>query len=262
VTSRADGAGSIAVSRAELEEIAARAGALALEHFRGAAPERKPDRTLVTTGDRAVEALIVGELTARWSEAGIVAEEGTERKGRGASCFVIDPIDGTAAFVAGLPTWCVCLGLMDAGSPRAGVVHLPCSGEFYTAVDGRAWWNGVALGRLGDAAPPVDPFVAVHSKAHRQHPFQRLPKLRSLGSAAYHTVLVARGVARAALLGDVRVWDLAAAGAVLAAVGGVFELLAGGRLELATLLDGRRAPGDVLAGSPAAIAELRTQLAG
>src|SRR5262249_45937582 len=147
-------------------------------------------------------------------------EEGTDRKGRGASCFVIDPIDGTAAFVAGLPTWCVCLGLMDAGSPRAGVVHLPCSREFYTAVDGRAWWNGVALGRLGDASPPVDPFVAVHSKAHRQHPFQRLPKLRSLGSAAYHTVLVARGVARAALLGDVRVWDLAAAGAALPAGGG------------------------------------------
>ena len=102
----------------------------------------------------------------------------------------------------------------------------------------------------------------MHSKAHRRHQFERLPKLRSLGSAAYHTVLVARGVARAALLGDVRVWDLAAAGAVLAAVGGVFELLDGGRLALGTLLDGRRAPGDVLAGTPAAVTELRAQLVG
>jgi fructose-1,6-bisphosphatase/inositol monophosphatase family enzyme len=73
-------------------------------------------------------------------------------------------------------------------------------------------------------------------------------------------VLVARGVARAAFLGDVRVWDLAAAGAVLGAAGGVFEFLDGGQVSLGTLLDGRRAPDDVLAGTPAAIAELRTQL--
>src|SRR5262249_12729391 len=146
VTSCPDGNGSIAVSRAELEEIAARGGALALEHFRGATPERKADRTLVTTADRAGEAPIVGELTARCEGAGIVAGEGRGRRGRWVSCCVIDPIDGPAAFVAGLSTWRVCLGLMDAGSPRGGVVHLPCSGEFYPAVDGRAWWNGVALG--------------------------------------------------------------------------------------------------------------------
>src|SRR5262249_13365823 len=129
-------------------------------------------------------------------------------------------------------------------------------------VGGRAWWNGVALGPLDGTAPAGDPFVAVHSKAHRRHAFAHVAKLRSLGSAAYHTVLVARGVARAALLGDVRVWDLAPAGPVPAAVGGVCELLDGGRVALGELLDGRRAPGDVLAGTPAAIAELRAQLNG
>jgi myo-inositol-1(or 4)-monophosphatase len=253
-------AGSPVISRAALESIATRAGAVALEHFHRVTPERKPDRTLVTEADRAVEAFIATELRERWPDVGIVAEEGTERASRGESCFVVDPIDGTAVFVAGLPTWCVCIGLMEAGCPRAGVVHLPCSAELYTAVDGRAWWNGVAIGRLDDGPPAGDPFVAVHSKAHRRHRLQGVSKLRSLGSAAYHIVLVARGVARAAFLGDVRVWDLAAAGAVLGAVGGVFEFLDGGRVSLGTLLDGRRAPGDVLAGTPAAIAELRTQL--
>jgi myo-inositol-1(or 4)-monophosphatase len=262
VTADPDGGDPPALSRAVLESIAARAGALALEHLRQVTPERKPDRTLVTGADRAVEALIAAELAQRWADTRIVGEEGTEREGRGAGCFVIDPIDGTAAFVAGLPTWCVCVGLVHAGSPRAGVVHLPCTREFYTAVGGRAWWNGVALGPLDGTAPAGDPFVAVHSKAHRRHAFARVAKLRSLGSAAYHTVLVARGVARAALLGDVRVWDLAPAGAVLAAVGGVFELLDGGPVALGELLDGRRAPGDVLAGTPAAIAELRAQLNG
>ena len=248
------------VSRAALESIATRAGQVALEHFHRVTPERKPDRTLVTEADRAVEAFVVAELRDRWPEVGIVAEEGTVRAPAGESSFVVDPIDGTAVFVAGLPTWCVCIGLMHAGSARAGVVHLPCSAELYTAVDGQAWWNGAALGRLGDGPPAGDPFVAVHSKAHRRHQLRGVGKLRSLGSAAYHVVLVARSAARSALLGDVRVWDLAAAGAVLGAVGGVFEFLDGGRVPLRTLLDGRRASGEVLAGTPAAIAELRTQL--
>src|SRR5262249_50881664 len=99
------------------------------------------------------------------------------------------------------------------------------SAELYTAVDGQAWWNGAALGRLGDCPPAGDPFVAVHSKAHRRHQLRGVGKLRSLG-----------------------------------AVGGVFEFLDGGPVPLGTLLDGRRASGDVLAGTPAAIAELRTQL--
>ena len=117
------------VSRAALESIATRAGQVALEHFHRVTPERKPDRTLVTEADRAVEAFVVAELRDRWPEVGIVAEEGTVRAPAGESSFVVDPIDGTAVFVAGLPTWCVCIGLMHAGCPRAGVVHLPCSAE-------------------------------------------------------------------------------------------------------------------------------------
>jgi fructose-1,6-bisphosphatase/inositol monophosphatase family enzyme len=62
------------------------------------------------------------------------------------------------------------------------------------------------------------------------------------------------------LLGDVRAWDLAAAGAILGAVGGGFELLDGGAVGLHELLDGRRAAGDVVAGTPQAIAELRARL--
>jgi myo-inositol-1(or 4)-monophosphatase len=250
------------VTRAELESIAARAGEIALRHFQRVAPERKSDRSLVTSADREVEAYITAALTEAWPSVGIVGEEGTVRAGGGESRFVIDPIDGTSGFVAGLPTWCVCIGLVEGGQVRAGVVHFPCTGERYSAVGGQAWWNGTPLAPLDDAAPAGDPFVVVHSWAHRRHHLDRLGKLRSLGSAAYHTLLVARGAARAAILGRVRVWDLAGAGAVLAAVHGRFEFLDGGRLAIADLLDGQRAADDVVAGSPAALAELRAALAG
>src|SRR5207245_342687 len=92
-------------SRAELEAIAARAGARALRHFRRVTAERKADRTLVTAADREVEAALVAELGALLPDAGILGEEGAAREGRGPYRIVLDPIDGTAAFVAGLGTW-------------------------------------------------------------------------------------------------------------------------------------------------------------
>jgi myo-inositol-1(or 4)-monophosphatase len=248
--------------RAELESIAVRAGEIALAHFRRVSPERKADRTLVTLADREVESYVAAALATADPTAGIVGEEGTVRAGEGGRWYVVDPIDGTSAFVAVLPTWCVCIGLIAGDEAVAGVVHLPSAGETYSAAGGEAWWNGSRLPLLRDAPPAGDPFVAVDSKAHRRHRFDALPKVRSLGSAAYHTALVARGVARAALLGDVRVWDLAAAGAVLAAVGGALDLLDGGPVRLGDLLDGRPAAGDIVAGSPASVAELRAQLRG
>ena len=250
------------VTRGLLESIAQRAGEVALGHFRRVAPERKSDRSLVTRADREVEAFIASALTAACPGVGIVGEEGTVYPGSGDSRFVVDPIDGTSGFVAGLPTWCVCIGLVHDGEACAGVVHLPCTGERYSAVGGRAWWNGVPLAALDDTPPAGDPFVVAHSWAHRRYRLDGLGKLRSLGSAAYHTVLVARGAARAALLGRVRIWDLAAAGAILSAVRGRLELLDGAPFAIADLLDGQRAASDVIAGSPPALAELRAQLAG
>jgi len=248
--------------RALLESIAVRAGEIALGYFRHVAPERKNDRTLVTQADREVETYVASALASADPGAGIVGEEGTGRAGQGGRCYVIDPIDGTSAFVDGLPTWCICIGQVEDGEAVAGVVHLPAAAETYSAAAGEAWWNGSRLPLLGDAPRLGDPFVAMDSKAHRRHRLDALAKVRSLGSAAYHAALVARGAARAALLGDVRVWDLAAPGALLAAVGGTLEFLDGDPVRLGDLLDGRPLAGDVLVGSPASVAELRALLRG
>src|SRR3954462_14695550 len=93
--------------RAELEAVATEAGRLALGHFRRVAVERKADRSVVTAADREVERFLVDTLGARLPEAGIIGEEGAARPARSPYRLVFDPIDGTAAFVAGLPTWCV-----------------------------------------------------------------------------------------------------------------------------------------------------------
>jgi myo-inositol-1(or 4)-monophosphatase len=179
---------------------------------------------------------------------------------RGPYRIVLDPIDGTASFVAGLPTWCICIGILDGGRPVAGVVHLPACGETYSAVDGVAQLNGVVMPQLGGAAGPGDQFIVTHARAHLRHDLRYAGKVRSLGSSAYHVALVARGAAEAGVLGHVHVWDLAAPGAILEAVGGRYEYLDGGAVDLDALSDGRRAPDHVLAGAPSALSALRSVL--
>ncbi len=243
-------------ARDELEAIAVRAGRVALEHFRRVVPERKADRTLVTAADRAVEAALVADLERLMPEAGFLGEEGTARQGRGPYRVYLDPIDGTASFVAGLGTWCICIGVVEADRPVAGVVHLPCLGETYAAVDGAAFLNGRPLPPLGPLMDG-DRFILSHARAHLRHRIAYPGKIRSLGSTAHHVALVARGAAEAALLGRVHVWDLAGPGALLDAVGGRYEYLGGGAVDLSALADGRRAGEHVLAGTPQAIAAIR-----
>jgi myo-inositol-1(or 4)-monophosphatase len=242
--------------RAALEAVAVAAGRVALGHFRTVTAERKPDASLVTAADRAVEAHLDAALAALAPDVGIVGEEGASRPGQGGRRFVVDPIDGTSAFVAGLPTWCVCIGLLEHERAVAGVVHLPVTGESYTAVGGQAWWNGQPLPRLDDGPPPGDPFLVADSSVHFTLRVDWPGKIRSLGSAAYHAVLVARGAARAALLGRVRLWDVAAAAAILEAVGAELAWLDAGRVDLPALAAARPREA-IVAGTPAALAELR-----
>jgi len=243
--------------RPVLEALATRAGALALRHFHHVAAERKPDRTLVTRADREVEAMLVAELADLMPNAGIVGEEGAARAGSSGDRIVLDPIDGTAAFVAGLPTWCICIGVLRGDVPIAGVVHVPCAGETYTALDGEAWWNGTRLPGLGTVADGGgDRFIVSHAKAHLRYELAYRGKIRAFGSTAYHVALVARGAAEAAIVGRAHLWDLVAPGAVLHAVGGRYVYAGGAPVDLAALGDGQRAPADVVAGSPERLREL------
>src|SRR5581483_3990143 len=151
-------------SRQDLEAIARRAGGLALARFRHVAAERKADRTLVTAADREVEALLVSELTALDPDAGILGEEGAHREGRASYRYVIDPIDGTSAFVAGLGTWCICIGVLEGARPIAGVVYVPRLDETYSAVAGSAYLNGTVLPPLADEPSAGDQFIVAHAR--------------------------------------------------------------------------------------------------
>ena len=125
---------------ARAEAVAREAGALALHHFGRRSDlhvEAKRNRQdMVSEADREVETLIRAALSAAFPEDAQLGEEHGLTPGTSGVTWVIDPIDGTAPFLAGLPAWCVSIGAMDAEGPGVGVIFAPVLGEMYAGSRG------------------------------------------------------------------------------------------------------------------------------
>jgi len=101
----------------------------------------------VTEADRAAERKLREMILAAYPDHGIIGEEYGAHNADAAHCWVIDPIDGTRAFIAGLPVWGTLIGLTDHGRPLAGVMDQPFTRE-------RFWSDGAgAFYRHGGNAP-------------------------------------------------------------------------------------------------------------
>jgi histidinol phosphatase-like enzyme (inositol monophosphatase family) len=124
--------------RSHLEEAAGlveEAGRIAARHFRRPLDvENKAGDVYfdpVTVADREVERFLRTELAARFGGYGIVGEEEANTDADAERCWVLDPIDGTRAFISGMPAWGILLGLTVAGVPLLGVMHQPYIGETF-----------------------------------------------------------------------------------------------------------------------------------
>lgn len=131
--------------------VAEEAGALALDYFENRDSlviETKRDlQDVVSIADRNVETLIRERVAAAFPQDGFLGEEYGHDEGSSGFTWVVDPIDGTAPFVNGMPTWCVSIAVLNAGAPVIGVIHVPCDGELYASAIGRgASLNGRPLG--------------------------------------------------------------------------------------------------------------------
>ena len=114
-------------------------GALLLDSFRTDVATERKDRGIVTELDRRAERLIADSLQQVFPGDGLLAEEGASREATSGYRWVVDPLDGTTNYVAGLPMFAVSLGCLRAGEATGavlGVVHAPALGDTFTAVRG------------------------------------------------------------------------------------------------------------------------------
>lgn len=116
--------------------IAELAGQEAMRYFRSFETlqvDRKGHQDLVSEGDKNVELLVRQEIAAAFPDDGIVGEEHANVEGTSGFVWVLDPIDGTANFVRGIPAWTVVIAVTKGAETVAGIVHDPVHEEMYHA---------------------------------------------------------------------------------------------------------------------------------
>ncbi|RWB20432.1 MAG: inositol monophosphatase [Mesorhizobium sp.] len=137
-------------------DLARRAGELGLKYFRdleNLTIESKGHQDLVSDADREVELFVRAAITAAYPDDGIVGEEHAPATGKTGYVWVIDPIDGTANFVRGIPAWCVVIACARDGETIVGVVHEASTGEtFHGRLGGGAFVNGRPIRASGAKA--------------------------------------------------------------------------------------------------------------
>ncbi len=115
------------IHRSFLIELAERSGNFIRPHYRrpGLAVDTKADASPVTAADRGAEELMRAMIAKRFPTHGIVGEEFGNERADAEWTWVLDPIDGTKAFITGVPLWGTLIALLHRGQPVLGCIHQP-----------------------------------------------------------------------------------------------------------------------------------------
>ncbi len=217
--------------------------------------EYKDVNNLVSYVDKEAERKLVAGLREILPEASFITEEDTTGQTPDLTVlnWIIDPLDGTANFVHGLPIYCVSVGLVDGKVPLAGVIHEPNRDEMFHAWQGGgAWCNGRRL-QVTEARHLGESLLATGFPYYKFDKHDRYMKilevlmqkthgLRRLGAAAVDLAYVAAGRFEGFYEYNLKSWDMAA--------GVLLVLEAGGKVTDFTGGNDYLFGGDVVAGGP------------
>jgi histidinol phosphatase-like enzyme (inositol monophosphatase family) len=228
-----------------LDELADLAAAETLPRFRSrmsVANKREAGFDPVTEADHAAETAIRRAIEAAWPEHGILGEEhgatGTDRE----LVWVIDPIDGTRAFISGLPVWGTLIGLYHQGRAVMGMMDQPFTGERFVAGPDGAFYS-----RDGSARTPLNvrncealehatlfttaPELYAGDAAGRFGSLRGAVRLTRFGCDCYAFALLAAGHIDIVVESGLQPYDIAALIPIIEQAGGIVTTWDGGRPE-------------------------------
>src|ERR1051326_5230616 len=225
-------------SKTELNDLLEFAVALArgaadisLKYFRRQ-PEttRKADGSFVTVADREAEAYLRRQIAARFPDDGVLGEEEGEHNGRSGRRWIVDPIDGTFAFVHGVPLYGVLVALEIDHQPTIGVVNMPALNEIVSAATGAGCFFNGEPAQVSNTKSLADALLLCtnfHECARRGFKNAaallqaRARSCRTWGDC-YGYVLVATGRADVMLDPVMNLWDCAPLLPIMEEAGGTF----------------------------------------
>jgi len=219
---------SILAASGELAEFAA---AVAMRHYRAdIAVETKGDGSPVTVADRGAELAAREWLRRRFPSDGIVGEEFPDTNPNANRRWIIDPIDGTKAFVRGVPLWGTLVACCEGETVLAGAACYPAVNELVMAAPGEGcWWNG-SRAAVSSVSELRHATVLTTDQRFLERP-DRGVRWRELTSRAgvvrtwgdcYGYLLVATGRAEIMMDDIMNPWDAAALQPIIEEAGGVF----------------------------------------
>ncbi|MBI3420337.1 MAG: 3'(2'),5'-bisphosphate nucleotidase CysQ [Proteobacteria bacterium] len=201
----------------------------------------KPDGSPVTRADQEAEAHILAGIAKLGMNAPVVAEEsaaGADISGA-EGFYLIDPLDGTKAFMGGGDDFCVNIGFAEKGRAVFGVIYVPVNGETYTTAEGAAWFQpaGGNAEKISARLPPETGLEVIVNRTEDWSGRLRryLETLKVCGverqSSARKLGLMARGMYDLyPRFGKSYEWDTAAGDALLRAAGGAVHTMDGADL--------------------------------
>jgi myo-inositol-1(or 4)-monophosphatase len=205
------------------QALAIAAGEAILPHFRKNAPIDVKDHVSwdpVTEGDRAGERAIRALIEQHHPDHGIIGEEYGTKSGKSNFTWILDPVDGTRAFVIGLPTWTTLIGLYENGEPRLGVMYQPFIGDMFYGNPNGAWQSHgghvekLQVSRCTDLDQAMLGTTSPHLyKGKDREGFDNLRhtvKMTRYGGDAYFFSLVAAGHLDIAMDAGLQIYDIAA----------------------------------------------------
>ena len=203
----------------------------AIEHKDSHVPRAQP----VTAADREAEAAMRELIEARYPDHGILGEEGGAARADSPWQWVLDPIDGTHAFLAGFPLFGTLIGLLHRGRPVLGIVDQPAVGERFTGSPGGATLNGRAIacrpcaGLDHAVAAATDPAMfTAEAEAVAWTQLRRRAAAVQLGGNCYAYAMLAAGYLDLVVEADLKPWDVCALVPLVQAAGGVIAAWDGG----------------------------------
>lgn len=225
-------------SKTELEELlkfavelGRGAGDITLQYFRKK-PETstKADGSYVTIADRQAEAYLRKQIAERFPDDGFLGEEEGESPGRSGRRWIVDPIDGTFAFVHGVPFYGVLIALEIEDELSVGVINIPALDEIVYAAKGMGCFlNGEpakvsSTAKLEDALLLATDFAscARHGFGRAAESLQQRAKMSRTWGDCYGYVLVATGRADVMLDPVMNLWDCAPLLPIMEEAGGTF----------------------------------------
>jgi histidinol-phosphatase len=207
------------------------AGDITLKYFRKQ-PETstKADGSYVTIADREAEAYLRRQIAERFPDDGVLGEEEGEHQGRSGRRWIIDPIDGTFAFVHGVPFYGVLIALEIDAEMSVGVINIPVLNEIVAAAKGAGCFLNGAPARVSNVGKLADALLlATDFNACARYGFGRAAELLQMRAKSSRTwgdcygyVLVATGRAEVMLDPVMNLWDCAPLLPIMEAAGGTF----------------------------------------